>query len=286
MITRHTLMMIAVAALIGLPAVSSAQPPASDDARRVTRIEDLPELTRRRARGRERVVSALAALPEGHALKVRLGAFYDWGHSDSSDEQEPHVRSIVTVDADGHEQGTEYTFAHNARDPIQIAHWQDGRKHGTEVFYNVNPRYKSAEVEWVDGRIHGVRRTFYPDGTIQSETPYKDGEQHGQAKSYAADGTVIRVSTMQHGERDGEMIDYWPATGNPRRILRYDRGTVQGTVREYHENGQLRREIPFVDDMMHGEEKRFTADGEPERSRFWIRGDLVTRSEFELRFGN
>lgn len=280
------IMMVLAASWLALPLIGRAQEAGGDDARRVTAMEDLPELTRPRARGRERIVEALEQLPEGHTLSVRLGAFYDWGHSASSDEQEPYVRSIVAVDAEGRRQGTEYAYAHNARDPIQITPWRDGHKHGTEVAYNINPRFKTAEIEWVDGRMHGVRRTFHPDGTIQSETPYHEGEQHGQAKSYAADGTVIRVSTMHEGVRHGEMIDYWASTGKPRRVLRYDRGTVQGTVREFHENGQLRREIPFVDDMMHGEETRYTADGEPERSQFWIRGDLVTRSEFELRFGS
>ncbi len=267
-----------------LPLPLQAQEPEGGEARIVTSVEALPELNRPRARGRERVASALSELPEGYALAVELGTFYDFGHSASSHEQEPFVRAIAPVNPDGARHGLEHAFAHNSQSAVQITPWKNGQKHGTEVFYNVNPHYKAAEVSWEQGRIQGVRRTFYPDGSLQSETPFADNQAHGVAKSYAANGTLTRVSTMREGERDGELIDYWPETGNQRRVLHYDNGTVQGTVREFYPDGSLRREIPFVDDMMHGEEKRYREDGEPDRSQFWIRGDLVTRSEFELRF--
>jgi antitoxin component YwqK of YwqJK toxin-antitoxin module len=141
-----------------------------------------------------------------------------------------------------------------------------------------------AEVPWVKGEIHGVRKTFHPTGEVRSETPYVRGKQHGVAKAYAADGTVTRESTMKNGERDGLLTDYWPETGKPRRVIRYEMGKVQGETKEYYRNGQLKTVIPFREDVMHGEQLVYAEDGTQERSRYWIAGDPVSKTEFELQF--
>jgi len=46
-------------------------------------------------------------------------------------------------------------------------------------------------------------------------------------------------------------------------------------VKEFYSSGQLKRELPFRDNLMHGEERQFEADGKVSRVRFWLKGDEV-----------
>ena len=162
--------------------------------------------------------------------------------------------------------------------------WKNGIKEGPERIYNENPRYLKTEIPWVAGKIEGIRKTFYENGKIASETPYVKGKAHGVAKSFSADGKVMRECTLKKGLRDGKLTDYWPETGKSRRSIHYKMGKVTGVVRQYHDNGQLKSEVSFRNDAMHGEEKRFERDGKPAKSRYWLNGNFVTKTEFELKY--
>ncbi|MFO7872008.1 MAG: toxin-antitoxin system YwqK family antitoxin [Kiritimatiellia bacterium] len=242
----------------------------------IEKLEDAP------ARGRRPLKDAFEQLPEGCKIRITVDRFFDQGHSTSSGLFEPYVSSFVPVNAEGKEDGVQRFLETNQRVSKTVT-WKEGVKDGPECVYNVWPRYKKAEVPWVKGKIEGTRKTFYENGNVRSETPYKDGEPHGLAKNYSTNGRVTRECTMKQGVRDGKLVDYWPRTAQPRRVITYDMGKVQGIVREFYENSQLKREVPFENDTMHGEEKRFEENGEPARSRYWINGDLVSKTEFELK---
>jgi antitoxin component YwqK of YwqJK toxin-antitoxin module len=216
---------------------------------------------------------SLEKLPDGYSMKVTLGSFYDFGNSASSGKLEWQPIAWVPVNPDGKEDGVE--IRGRKRTP-----WKNGVKHGMQVMLRSGRTVE--QIPWEDGVIEGVKKTFHKDGSIQSETPYVDGKQHGLSKTYAKDGRVTRTCMMKHGRRDGQLVDSWPDTGHKRRVINYADGKVEGTVRTYYPNGQLKQEIPFIDDTMHGEEKRYAEDGEPEKSRYWSEGTLVSKSEFML----
>jgi len=243
----------------------------------ITSLEQIPERSHRSLK------KPLEELLEGYKMQVTIDRFFDSGQTGSTNRFEPYVASYVPVNSKGNKDGVEH-FLNSSNRLERTATWKDGVKHGIEQVYNERPRYVAAEVPWKNGVLEGVRKTFYPDGSLRSETPYVDGQPHGEAKSYSKDGKLTRKCTMKNGKRDGKLVDWWPETGKQRRVIQYDMGDVKGVVKEFYPDGELKREVPFVDNLMHGEEKRYEADGEPARSRYWIGGNLVSKTEFELKF--
>ena len=242
----------------------------------ITTLDEIPVHSQRALK------QPLEELPENYKMQVTIDRFYFFGQTGSTNRFEPYVAEYVPVNAQGKKDGQECFLSQSNRIYRTVV-WENGVKNGVEQHYNENPRYLTAEIPWKNDVIEGVRKTYYEDGSIRSETPHAKGQPHGIAKSYSKDGKVTRNCTMKEGKRHGRLVDTWPETGKPRRIIQYDMGEVTGVVKEYYSNGQLKRQVPFVENIMHGEEKVYEENGEPAKSRYWIGGDLVSKTEFELK---
>ena len=268
---------LAVVLLVGVAVRASDQ--SEQDEKPVLVITTLDEIP---AHSRRALEEPLEELPQGYKLQVTIDRFYDFGHTNSTNRFEPYVASYVPLNPRGKKDGQE-CFLSKSNRVYRTVPWANGVKNGTEKLFNEHPRYLTAEIPWKNDSIEGVRKTYYPDGSLRNETPHVGGQPHGIAKSYSQDGTVTRKCTMRKGKRHGKLVDIWPETRKTRRIIQYKMGEVTDVVKEFHPNGQLKRQVPFVDNVMHGEEKRYKADGKSARSRYWIGGDLVSKTEFELR---
>ncbi len=270
---------LAVALLVGGAARASDQPDQDEKpVLVVTTLEKIP------ARSRRALEQPLEELPEGYRLQVTIDRFYDFGQTNSSKRFEPYVAEYVPLNRQGKKDGQECFLSRSNR-IYRTVPWENGVKNGTEQVFNEHPRYLTDEIPWKNGVLEGVRKTYYEDGSLRSETPYAGGQPHGVAKGYSNDGKVTRTCTMKEGKRHGTLVDTWPQTGKTRRIIQYDMGEVTGVVKEFYANGQIKRRVPFVNNVMHGEEKVYEEDGEPAPSRYWIGGDLVSKTEFELSKG-
>jgi antitoxin component YwqK of YwqJK toxin-antitoxin module len=258
-------------------AAGAAEEPNQDDkpVLVITTLDEIP------ARSHRALEQPLEELPEGYRLQVTIDRFYDFGQTNSSNRFEPYVASYVPLNSQGNKDGQQCFLSQSNR-VYRIVPWDNAVKNGTEQVFNEYPRYLTDEIPWKNGVLEGVLKTYYDDGSLRSETPYVGGQPHGVVKSYAKDGKVTRKCTMKNGKRHGRLVDTWPQTGETRRIIRYDMGDVTGVVKEFHANGQLKRQIPFVNNVMHGEEKVYEEDGTPAPSRYWIGGDRVSKTEFEL----
>ena len=237
-----------------------------------SKAEDVP------ARCRRIVAKGLEKCAAGYKLRVTLGKFYDFGHSSSTNQFEPYVHSMVPLNAKGRPDGEEQFFHINSSWVKRTVPYVDGKREGIEKHYE--GRKVTVEVPWHKDRVHGVRKMYHPNGKVRSESVYVKGLTEGPTRSYTPEGKVTRESTMRKGKRDGVMTDYWPETGKPKRVIPYDKGKVDGVVREYYRNGQLKREMIFKDDVMHGIEKQYEADGTLVRTRYWKDDDRVSEEEF------
>ncbi len=275
----HAVVLSILLSLVFVRALPAQEEADEIETRVVTKLEETPKRSHRQLK------TPFEKLPQGHKAKIEIGRYFDHGQTNSTNKFEPYVSSFVPLNADGKEHGEQVVINPRGR-VVRRVQWKDGRKHGAErIFHAVWPKYyEQARIPWDNGVIQGTKKTFFEDGTLKSETPYAKGLPHGISKSFSKKGTVTRKCSLKQGVRDGKLTDYWPQTGKKRREIMYDMGKVEGVTREYHPNGQLRRAVPFKNDLMHGEEKRFAEDGTSERSRYWIKGDLVTKTEFELKY--
>jgi len=243
----------------------------------VEKPEDVPD----RVQGE--IKHYLASCPKGAKIQVTLRHFVDMGHSSSTNKLEPYIAGIVPLDADGKPHGTEELREARSRTPVQTVEYEHGIKDGVERVYldQDGKRFLQTEIPWKDGEVEGMRKTFYPDGKVRSETGYHKGVADGPTRTYGKDGQAVREGTMKEGLREGPLTDYFPGTKQPKRVIPYHEGKVHGVAREYYASGQLKHERAFQEDTLHGVEKEYEADGKVIRTRYWLKGESVSEDAFK-----
>lgn len=217
------------------------------------------------------------AVPADHRLRLRWGQVYDM----SKNANVPLLVEAVAVDAQGREQGEERFYRPWTGPPIRTRQWRDGRLEGAERHFDGHPEgggklFCRQEITWRAGVQEGPTRTFHPDGTPASETPYVAGKAEGLSRSWDAKGRLVRESPMRGGRRHGTVTDYWPETGKPKRVAVYQDGRVTGTVTDFYQDGARKAEVPYQNDARHGIEREFKPDGSVARTRWWIDGEPAT----------
>lgn len=102
---------------------------------------------------------------------------------------------------------------------------------------------------------NGVIKSYYPDGTVQSETSYVND--------------VL----------DGAVINYYP-NGKISVEKNYSQGILDGYVREYYESGQLKEEYFVKRGIKEGAHRRYTGSGELISLLSYLDGELIKSELF------
>jgi len=275
---RLALLLLLATALLSTPALpgladDQSMTPAEPKTVIIESVDEAPRF------GQRLVKDALKELPEGHKLQATVHEFFDTGHGKSSNQLEPYISSLVPVNAKGKKNGEQAFYEPRQGAPSQTITWKNGVKHGPERFYH--GWSVSTEIPWKDGEVHGVRKQFNSEGDVTSETTYENGQIVGTAKSYDHEGRLIREVPYKDGEMHGKRIDYWPQTGEPRRIVPYVKGQSHGEVIEYHLNGKVKRRVMVKNGQLHGKEDLFNDDGEQIEQRYWLDGIMVSEQEYQ-----
>jgi len=214
-------------------------------------------------------------------VEIRVGV------QDGGGGKVEYVASIVSLDEKGRPHGGKLHYA-SARwnERTHLTPYVHGVKHGTEVEYTGwgggGGSWKVAENPWVEGEMTGIRKTFDKAGNIVSNTPYKKGKAAGTSRTFNAEGELLSETPFVDGRKHGRKVDYWPRSGEPRRVIPYKNGRAHGTMKAYHLNGKLKRRVTCRDGLLHGEEVLFSDEGKLITRRFWLAGEMVSRSRFEL----
>ena len=80
---------------------------------------------------------------------------------------------------------------------------KEGLKHGEEWVYFPSSEAQKLQpklyITWVHDRIHGIKRTWYQNGTLESETEMSDNQKQGVASAWYQDGSLMFVETYHRG---------------------------------------------------------------------------------------
>lgn len=98
-----------------------------------------------------------------------------------------------------------------------------------------------------------VKRDYWENGNLKSESWYKDGVQDSVSRMYSSDGILVEEVHYAHGELNGE-------------------------VKRWYENGQIYQEGQYVDGMMDGSWLVFYGDGNLAAKAFFDHGTGVQTS--------
>lgn len=107
--------------------------------------------------------------------------------------------------------------------------------------------------------------------------------QNGIVKSYYADGTVQTEVSYVNDVLDGAMITYF-SNGKIHTEKNYSRGILEGYVREYFENGLMREEYFVKTGVKDRAYKKYSENGQLEELINYSDGEFTSRQIFDSDF--
>lgn len=84
----------------------------------------------------------------------------------------------------------------------------------------------------------GTRLLFRKEGVYERQE-YQKGVQQGKIERFDAQGCLICCYQLKEGLRYGESIDYYPLTSQPKILMTWQEGQLQGPTKTWFENGTL-----------------------------------------------
>ena len=109
-----------------------------------------------------------------------------------------------------------------------------------KFYHQASSQIMSVET-YKNGKIDGVRKVFYKDGKIASETHYVNGVKEGIHKQYAENGVVIEEIPYKNNQFNGWVI-YRDRHGKPTAEGKYEKGLKKG-IWKFYEDGKLIKEV-------------------------------------------
>ncbi len=126
----------------------------------------------------------------------------------------------------------------------------EGKKSGYTFNYDTNQRVSSKE-HFINDIKQGNSFVYYPSGKTKLMTPYVKGKPDGIAYEYSEDSVIISIMKYQGG-----------ILASVERLNRKDEnGLKQGTWKEFFEDGKLKEEKKFKDDVIDGYVKTYDKKG-------------------------
>lgn len=88
---------------------------------------------------------------------------------------------------------------------ISLHHIRDGIKNGEEIEYYPPGESKREgqpmlSIRWSGGKIQGVVKTWYPDGTLESQREMVNNKKNGMYTAWYPDGSIMLVEEYDHGK--------------------------------------------------------------------------------------
>ena len=135
--------------------------------------------------------------------------------------------------------------------------YKDGIAHGQYLKYYYKGVLKETYI-YVNGIREGAATIHDEFGSISEELYYVNDTLHGQATHYYDFGEIAIIGNYTKGMKDGAW-SFWTPQGEKKAEAFFNMGT--GTMTNFHTDGSVSSEVPFVDDKKHGVEKHYDKKG-------------------------
>jgi len=124
----------------------------------------------------------------------------------------------------------------------QIYHVKDGIKHGldTEFYPHGDGTLPRILTEWVDGQLSGSTKTWYPDGTLESQREVHNDRKHGVLTAWYKTGQIMMIEEY---EKDLLMRGEYFAPGESLPTTRIDKG--DGVAMIHNQEGHLLQKVTY-----------------------------------------
>lgn len=151
---------------------------------------------------------------------------------------------------------------------------------GTKIKRNRDGLLLSKEI--VDNGKIIERKTFHPNGELQSISSFEDYELNGKQETFSPAGKLITSTNWVHGKIDGTVQCY--RENKLVNEIPYVDGKKQGLEKEYDLNGAVVKEVHWENDKRHGTSRSYY-DDYTDIQWFWkgVAVDLQKFQEMEFR---
>ena len=146
----------------------------------------------------------------------------------------------------------------------KAVNYLEGKKNGFTISYDTNQRISSKEV-FINDIKQGNSFWYYPSGKTKQVTPYVKGKPDGYSYEFSEDSTIISIIKYQGG-----------ILANIERINRKDeQGKKQGLFKDFYEDGKLKEEKKYKDDLIDGYVKTYDKKGNLSNTEKFNNGNKV-----------
>ena len=117
----------------------------------------------------------------------------------------------------------------------------NGQKQGDEWCYHAGgDKVPMLYIQWKEDQIHGIVRTYYEDGSRESEREMRENEKHGPAFAWYLDGSIMYIEKYEVG-RLVEGKYFKPNADFPTSTI--INGEGEATI--YDEHGIFQRKVTY-----------------------------------------
>jgi antitoxin component YwqK of YwqJK toxin-antitoxin module len=167
-----------------------------------------------------------------------------------------------------------WVFYNEMGDTVEKVNFAMGKRNGYSISYNTydsgDPMNKGRVIArelYVNDCREGKSIYYYPNGQIKEDVNYKNNKRDGISREFDLRGNLITILQYNNGlltERE--------------RINRLDKeGLKQGIWKTFYENGRLKTEAYYTDNLLNGAYKEYNENGNVSLLLQYQRGALIEK---------
>lgn len=172
-----------------------------------------------------------------------------------------------------------WNFYNQSGELIQQISYKIGSKSGYSIRYRYDNPLKPGQRTvvskelYINDKKEGKSYYYYPTGELKQVVIYKNGRKHGLSMEYDVDSTLITVLEYNNNY----VVDR-------ERVNRVDKsGEKQGIFREYYASGQIKKEVHYLDNQLHGYYREFDGNGNLITAVRYERGNIVEEIDEDIK---
>lgn len=152
---------------------------------------------------------------------------------------------------------------------FQTVDYQEGEKEGNAIRYwdgkevafqeryakglLVEGRYYDCQGRKVSSILNGYgERALFGKKEIHELQEFQNGIQEGRVKIYDDSQNLVSTYSIKKGEKEGDEINYFSLSDQPKLLLTWHEGVLQGPVKTWYENGQIESQREMSNNLKQG----------------------------------
>ncbi|WP_162262376.1 toxin-antitoxin system YwqK family antitoxin [Legionella brunensis] len=164
-------------------------------------------------------------------------------------------------------------------------HYKNGKREGIQQTYYATGDLKSEWLLVAGEKIHGTYTVYYKNKQIHYSGNYRNGELEGVVKAFYENGKPEAVISYHNGKWHGDSKEYFE-NGSVKSQAIFENGS--GLEKRFYKSGELREEMPFIDNEENGIAIGFYKSGELKYEDLYKNDQIISRKfyskEGELKF--